>query len=119
MDDDDDQTPDYALPPKPDQCELCGRAMEALTRHHLIPRARHRSKRNRRTFERADVRTRILWVCRPCHSHIHRRFSEKELESQYHSREALLGDPEIQRFVQWIAAKEPGFKPKSPGRRRR
>lgn len=36
------------IPPKPERCELCGRVMAALTRHHLIPRARHRKKRNQR-----------------------------------------------------------------------
>jgi len=31
------------VPPKPDRCELCGRVVAALTRHHLIPRTRHRA----------------------------------------------------------------------------
>jgi len=99
------------VPPKPDRCELCGRVVAALTRHHLIPRTRHRKKRNRRLFDRQDVRTRILWICRPCHDHIHEVLSEKEMEADYHSREALLEHPAIRRFVAWIESKPEGFKP--------
>lgn len=101
----------FRMPPKPAACQLCGRVMCALTRHHLIPRARHRKKRNRRLFDRDEVRSRILWVCRPCHDHIHDVLSEQEMESAYRSREALLAHPAILRFVRWIAAKPEGFKP--------
>lgn len=99
------------IPPKPERCELCGRVMAALTRHHLIPCARHRKKRNQRLFERADVRTRILWICRPCHDCIHEVLSEKEMEAGYRTREALLAHPAICRFVSWISNKPQGFKP--------
>lgn len=85
--------------------------MDGLTRHHLIPRTRHRNKRNKRDFSRSEVKNRILWVCRPCHSHIHRVFGEKELEREYNTREALLGHPEIRRFTDWIAKRPPGFSP--------
>ena len=85
--------------------------MSALTRHHLIPRTRHRKKRNQRLFEREEVRTRILWICRPCHDHIHVVLSEKEMEADYRSREALLRHPAIRRFVAWIGAKPAGFVP--------
>lgn len=98
-------------PPKPGSCELCGRAMSALTRHHLIPRARHRKRRNQRLFDRQEVRARILWICRPCHDHIHEVLSEKEMETAYHSREALLAHPAILRFARWIETKPEGFKP--------
>ena len=104
---------DYRIPPKTDACELCKRAMETLTKHHLIPRTRHRKKRNKRLFERVDVRTRILWVCRPCHNHIHDVFTEKELEEHYNTSETLLAHPEIERFVVWIKDKPAGFKPTS------
>ena len=99
------------IPPKPERCQLCGRAMSALTRHHLIPRARHRKKRNQRLFDHQEVRARILWICRPCHNHLHEVLSEKEMEAAYHSREALLAHPAILRFVQWIETKPEGFKP--------
>jgi hypothetical protein len=92
--------------------------MDGLTRHHLIPRARHRTKRNRRSFEREDVRTRILWVCRPCHNHIHDTLSEKELEQRYNTLGSLRARPDIRRFVGWIRDKPTGFKPASRIRKR-
>ena len=104
------QTP-LQIPPKPAVCQLCGRSVALLTRHHLIPRARHRKKRNRRLFDREDVRARILWLCRPCHDHIHAMLSEKEMETAYHSREALLAHPAIARFVRWIETRPEGFTP--------
>ncbi len=105
------ESPRYRVPPKPEHCELCGRVMAALTRHHLIPRTRHRKPRNRRLFEREEVRTRILWICRPCHDHIHGVLNEKEMEASYRTREALLAHPAIRRFVAWIGGKPAGFKP--------
>ena len=93
--------------------------MELLTKHHLIPRTRHGNKRTRRRFERSDMQTRILWVCRPCHDHIHAVCTEKELEAHYNTRERLLGHAEIQRFVAWIFDKPAGFKPRSRASKRR
>jgi len=106
------------IPPKPPGCELCGRLMSALTRHHLIPRTRHRKKRTQRLFEREEARTLILWICRPCHDHIHGVLSEKEMAAGYHSREALLAHPAIRRFAAWIGTKPAGFMPvgRSPKR---
>ena len=98
-------------------CALCGRTDVRLTRHHLIPRTRHRNKRIRRRFSREELVTRILWVCRPCHSQIHALIPEKELAERYHTREALLGHSGIRRFVDWIRDRPADLKPR--GRRRR
>ncbi|MEJ2059722.1 MAG: hypothetical protein P8Y64_04470 [Gammaproteobacteria bacterium] len=98
-------------PPRPSHCELCGRHGLPLTRHHLIPRTRHSNRRNKRDFDRNEVHTRILWVCRPCHSQIHATFTEKELEREYNTREALLAHPGMQGFTEWLRKKPPGFKP--------
>lgn len=99
-------------PPKPDQCELCQRTLDELTKHHLIPRTRHRKKRNQRLFTREEVRSRILWICRPCHDCIHDVLTEKEMEASYHTADSLLAHPDIKRFVDWIADKPAGFRPK-------
>ena len=90
-------------------CELCGREIQ-LTSHHLIPRTRHRNKRTQKRFRRDDMQTRILWVCRSCHNHIHNTFSEKELADAYYSKELLLAHPAIKKFIGWIAARPAGFK---------
>ncbi|MFP4162222.1 MAG: hypothetical protein ACLFSK_09630 [Ectothiorhodospira sp.] len=99
-------------------CQLCGRA-EVLTRHHLIPRTRHRNRRNKRLFTRDEVRERVIWVCRPCHSQIHRVLDEKTLEREYNTLEALQNHPDLRSFTQWIASKPAGFKPKGGRKRQR
>lgn len=89
-------------------CAICGRD-ETLTRHHLIPRTRHHNKRNKREFDRAEVK-RTVGICRPCHSQIHAVLTEKELERAYHTVAALLAHPEIAKFAAWIAEKPRGFR---------
>lgn len=96
-----------------DRCALCQRRMSDLTRHHLIPRTRHRNKKLRRLFSREEMQQRVIDVCRPCHRHIHATLDEKSLALHYNTLEALQGHPEIQRFVEWIGHKPEGFKPKS------
>ncbi len=93
-------------------CELCGRVMDDLTRHHLIPRKQHRRKRIRRRYSRSEREGRILWVCRPCHDHIHKHFDEQTLAERLNSREALIAEPVIRDFATWIARHPPGFKPR-------
>ena len=88
-------------------CELCKREDQRLTRHHLIPRTRHRNKRNKREFSREDVHSRILMICRDCHNQIHAVISEKELERSYNTAEKLLEHPEIVKFVTWIQRRKP------------
>jgi hypothetical protein len=104
-------------PPAP-SCELCGRAVETLTRHHLVPRMRHRHRRTRSVYGREALRTRLLWICRPCHDHIHAVLSEKELADRYTTREALLAHPDIRGFVDWIRNKPADLKPRSRAMKR-
>lgn len=93
------------------RCELCGREVERLTRHHLIPRSRHRkilgSKKRRRRFDRDDLNRTVL-LCGPCHRKVHQTFTEAELERGYSTVAALASDPEIGRFVDWISDKPQG-----------
>ncbi|MFI0474268.1 hypothetical protein ACGLWX_16260 [Halomonas sp. HMF6819] len=104
-------------PAKPAQCELCHRAA-ALTKHHLIPRTLHNKPRYRKRYSREERLTAIAWLCHPCHKHIHRLFSERELADRFPSVEALAEDPDIRAFVEWLSTKPAGFKPKSPVRKR-
>jgi len=93
------------------RCELCGREVTVLTRHHLIPRTRHANKRNKRDFDRADVKRRIAWFCRPCHNHVHALFPEKTLEREFNTLELLVSHPDVARFVAWIRKKPDGLRP--------
>lgn len=97
-------------------CSICGRE-ETLTRHHLIPRARHNKKRNKKDFARTTVR-KTVGICRPCHSQIHAVLTEKELERDYRDIDILRLHPEVAKFATWIAAKPKGFKPQVNAQRK-
>ena len=84
-------------------CELCGRPGQSLTFHHLIPRHCHRKKRFRDRFSIREMRSRGLWICRPCHDGIHDLIpDEKDLGWNYHTRESLLAHEGVRKHVDWV-----------------
>ena len=88
----------------PPHCFLCGRPLgRRIEWHHPIPKSRG----GRETVGVHPI----------CHRTIHRRLSNKELERDYASAEALRAHPEIARFIAWVASKDPDFH--APTRRRR
>ena len=91
-------------------CSLCGRdvGLELMERHHLIPRTRHKNKRNKRKHSREEVKE-TAPCCVPCHDHVHAIFTEKELERDFNTLGKLAGRPEIQKFVAWIKTKPADF----------
>ncbi|HBX54943.1 hypothetical protein [Pseudomonas sp. UBA2684] len=99
------------LPTPPDTCELCARSVP-LTRHHLIPKALHDKAYVQKRYAKHQRISATLWVCRACHNQIHRLFSEKQLALTYNHRDALLADPRLRTFVEWLASKPAGFMPR-------
>ncbi len=87
------------------RCELCARATPQLTIHHLIPRTRHKNRKNKRTFSRRDVRERTILLCAPCHKNLHAVLSNKELERDFNTLDALRNHPKINKFTRWITGK--------------
>lgn len=83
-------------------CELCQRTGLELTKHHLIPRKRHRRRSAQLRFDKTEMHTRIAMLCRPCHSTVHATLDEKELEEVFNTVEALANHPEIAKFVNWV-----------------
>jgi len=88
-------------------CGLCGRTVQRLTRHHLVPRTRHKNKRNKKMFHRQEVH-RTVELCGPCHRHIHVKIPNKELEREYNTLETLKAHPDVERFVEWVKGKPHG-----------
>ena len=80
----------------PDPCPLCRRPNFHPTDHHLVPKSR------------GGKVTKTL--CRDCHKAIHATFSNKELERDYFTEEALLGHEGFRRMVAFIAKQDPGGK---------
>ena len=97
------------------ECGLCGRSVERLTRHHLVPRTRHKNKRNKKTFDRREIH-RTVGLCPPCHRHIHTVLGNKELERDYNTLETLKTRPDVERFVAWISKKPHGTSIPNPRR---
>ena len=85
--------------PNTARCELCGRAVEKLTVHHLVPRSTAR-RRDRSTLPTARL-------CPACHRQLHALFSNRDLKAQYSSIEELKSTPEMQKFLRWIARQDP------------
>ncbi len=91
-------------------CALCGRRQLPLTRHHLIPQSRHNKGRTQRFFDKEDRLFRIAQLCRPCHLQVHAVLDNATLMQQYSTIEALASQPDIAKFVTWIASKPAGLK---------
>ncbi len=90
------------------ECDLCGRTVDEVTKHHLIPRTRHANKQNKREFDRTEVRTRLALLCRPCHKQVHAVLTEKQLERDYNTLESLKAHEEIGKFIEWIRDRPAG-----------
>lgn len=79
------------------------------SKHHLIPKTRHKNKKNKKNFTREEVHEQID-VCRPCHDQIHTLFNEKELEYEFNTIEKLKMDERIQKWIKFIRSKPEGFR---------
>ena len=85
----------------PQDCATCGRRT-ALTFHHLIPKKLHRRKHFRRHFDREALQAGV-YVCRACHSGIHRLYDEMTLGRRFSTLEALLADEALARHFAWVS----------------
>jgi 5-methylcytosine-specific restriction enzyme A len=61
--------------------------------HHLTPRCRGGKD--------------TIPICSDCHRAIHSLFSNKELERNYNSVEALMGDEKVQKMVAFLSKQDP------------
>jgi len=98
--------PSVVLPSMPAQrssdCELCGRDWIPLTYHHLIPRAMH-AKAVKRGWHQEWELANVAWLCRACHSFVHRVASNEELAREWYTVERLEEREDVRRFVGWVA----------------
>ena len=81
-------------------CELCERDVEKLTVHHLIPRQKkghHGPKIN---------------ICPACHRQIHTLFDNTRLAQELNSKEKLINEAQMQKFIKWVKKQDPNKKVK-------
>lgn len=118
------------------ECELCEREIR-LTKHHLIPKStwsrievRLRHALAADTLAAAEslagslsplfghiqegvpIKRVLGWytanLCRPCHSMIHRRYSNMELALEYNSIDRLLQDDGVRGYAKWAHKQRSG-----------
>ena len=83
------------------ECEICQRTWIPLTFHHLIPRGVH-EKVLKRGWHTEDQLENVAWLCRACHSFVHRIASLDELAKEFYTIEKLLGREDVRRFGEWV-----------------
>jgi hypothetical protein len=86
-------------------CELCERPMP-LTIHHLYPREEHDRllRRQGSTLTRYDLLVvHRAWLCRPCHSSVHRLIPNRTLADEYYSVSKLLDHEGVRKWVGYAA----------------
>ncbi|WP_020619403.1 HNH endonuclease [Paenibacillus daejeonensis] len=75
-----------------DQCALCGRHPLKTTVHHLIPK------------EKGGAGMPTADICSACHRQIHALYTNRDLvDRELTTVAALQADPEMARFLKWIA----------------
>jgi hypothetical protein len=85
------------------KCQLCGIECD-LTKHHLIPQSRIRNKYKSIKEDPSN----LLWICRSCHDQIHSLFDESQLRDLYNTKEKLISQNEMKKFIEW-KKKHPNF----------
>lgn len=84
-----------------DFCELCEREWIPTTYHHLIPRSTH-AKVIKRGWHPEEKLNSVAWLCRACHSFVHRIESNEELAKNWYTMELLRERDDVQDWVKWI-----------------
>lgn len=93
--------PPLDLSRKADACEICLRDWIPLTYHHLIPCQVHAKALKRRWHEEWQLNS-VAWLCRACHSLVHRIASNEELAREWWTIERLVEREDVQDFALWI-----------------
>lgn len=87
---------------KVSECEMCERDWLPLTYHHLIPRFVH-AKAVKKGWHRGEDLQNVAWLCRACHSFVHRFAGHEELAREYFTVEKLLEQEEVRSFAMWVS----------------
>jgi hypothetical protein len=71
-------------------CSLCEREVSYITYHHLTPKAE------------GGKHAEQVPLCQPCHSTIHRTYSNKELAKGFNTLQILKTSEKLQNYLTWI-----------------
>ncbi|KAI4111449.1 MAG: hypothetical protein LQ339_000648 [Xanthoria mediterranea] len=82
-------------------CEICDRDWIPLTYHHLIPKQIH-AKASKRGWHEEWRLNSVAWLCRACHSFVHRIASNEELARNYWSVDKLMEREDAVAWANWV-----------------
>src|SRR5690606_17460625 len=77
-------TTDEFKPTSITACELCHRSHLPLTAHHLVPRSAA-AKAVKRGWRTEEETRNLAWICRSCHSFVHRAESNENLAKSFYT----------------------------------
>ncbi|KAE9992616.1 Bifunctional cytochrome P450/NADPH--P450 reductase [Venturia inaequalis] len=83
------------------ECELCGREHVGLSYHHLIPRSVH-AKVLKRGWHKEWELSKVAWLCRACHSFVHKIESNESLAREWFTIERLAEREDVTKWIQWV-----------------
>jgi len=86
---------------KASACEICDRDWVPLTYHHLIPKQVHAKVLKRGWHEEQQLNS-VAWLCRACHSFVHRMALNEELAREWYTVDRILEREDVQKWAQWV-----------------
>lgn len=87
-------------------CATCCR-YTALTKHHLIPKKRHKKNKKTRDAHNIDA---VIMICRKCHDGIHDIYDERTLAEQFNTLEELSTDTALEKHFLWVSKCKKGLR---------
>ncbi|GAB7337772.1 hypothetical protein MBLNU457_g3042t1 [Dothideomycetes sp. NU457] len=93
--------PEHTPTTRASECEICDRQHLPLTYHHLIPRQMH-AKAVKRGWAKEWELQKVAWLCRACHSFVHRIASNEELAKELNSVDKLIARDDVQSWAKWV-----------------
>jgi hypothetical protein len=84
-----------------DACEICERDWIPLSYHHLIPRGVH-AKVRRKGWHGDWMLNSVAWLCRACHSFVHRMASNEELAREWFTVDRILEREDVRVWAKWV-----------------
>ena len=84
-----------------DACEICERDWIPLSYHHLIPRGVHDKVRKKGWHDEWMLNS-VAWLCRACHSFVHRMASNEELAREWFTIDRILEREDVKVWAGWV-----------------
>jgi hypothetical protein len=71
-------------------CELCEREVSRTSRHHLLPK------------QKGGRHTKTVELCQPCHSTIHKTYTNAQLARHFTALETLREAEGLAVYLDWV-----------------